>query len=556
MRTPAYVFRILARWALLSGLLAVGLFVAAGTTHVTMLRAYIAVFSAMLLATMLAVNPELARERAHPGGDGRDSRTRFAAGFFFLVTVGAAAIDVGQLHQSDNVPRALSIAALVVFAASVALQAWAMVVNPFFSPAIRVQSERGHSLITRGPYRFLRHPGYLAMLFAMPASALAIGSWLALIPAAGFGVVIVARARMEDEFLSKHLAGYADYMQRVPVGLLPHLSPVRIALLAVAGFALLAVGLVYGDNGNSTAGVALSPSPFNEQRAFDELKLLTTIGPRPPGSVAHDGTTIYLFDALLAAGVGFDGVHLDTFQASTPIGQVEMTNVIAKIPGAEPEIVVLGGHYDTKRMKLRFVGANDGASSAAFLLEMARVLVQRQNRFTYWIVFFDGEEALKSWSASDSLYGSRHFVRKLTPDQVKHIRAMINVDMIGDRDLHIHRETHSDPQLTNLIFEEARDLGYGRYFLARPLPVGDDHMPFLQAGIPAVDLISLDFGPLNLYWHTPLDTAGECSPKSLGIVGRVLLAVLDDLEGGRTPTPALASLDRGAPETIRQEDRK
>jgi glutaminyl-peptide cyclotransferase len=108
-----------------------------------------------------------------------------------------------------------------------------------------------------------------------------------------------------------------------------------------------------------------------------------------------------------------------------------------------------------------------------------------------------------------------------------------NVDMIGDRNLHIHRDTHSDPQLSSLIFRECQELGYGQYFLETPLPVEDDHLPFVHAGIPAVDLISLDYSPLNLYWHTPLDTVGKCSATSLGIVGRVLLTALDDLETGR-----------------------
>jgi glutaminyl-peptide cyclotransferase len=96
------------------------------------------------------------------------------------------------------------------------------------------------------------------------------------------------------------------------------------------------------------------------------------------------------------------------------VGKIQMTNVIAKIPGAQPDTVILGGHYDTKRMKMPFVGANDGASSTAFLIEMAQVLAHRKNRFTYWVVLFDGEEALKSWSAADGLYGSRHFVQALT----------------------------------------------------------------------------------------------------------------------------------------------
>jgi protein-S-isoprenylcysteine O-methyltransferase Ste14 len=180
-----------------------------------MLRAYVAVFSALLLVTMLAVDPGLAQERAHPGAGAKDETLRFGAGFLFLVTIAFAAIDVGRLHRSDAVPVAVSMIALVLFAAALAFQAWAMIVNPFFSPVTRIQADRGHRVITEGPYRFLRHPGYLAMLIAIPASAIAIGSLLALIPAAGFCAVIVRRARMEDEFLKRNLTCYIDYMQRV-----------------------------------------------------------------------------------------------------------------------------------------------------------------------------------------------------------------------------------------------------------------------------------------------------------------------------------------------------
>jgi protein-S-isoprenylcysteine O-methyltransferase Ste14 len=170
---------------------------------------------------MLAVDPGLAQERVHPGQGAKDSRTRFGAGFLFLVTVGFAALDVGRLHQSNAVPLPGTIIALAVFAAALAFQMWAMVVNPFFSPVTRIQAERGHHIITQGPYRFLRHPGYLAMLIAIPASAIAIGSWLALIPAAGFCALIVRRAQVEDEFLKGNLAGYIDYMRRAPGGPFP-----------------------------------------------------------------------------------------------------------------------------------------------------------------------------------------------------------------------------------------------------------------------------------------------------------------------------------------------
>ena len=217
-------FRVLVRWAVLTSLLAAVLFIAAGSTRIPSLRDYVAVLSALLLFTMVAVEPELARERAHPAGTDIDPGTRTASAFFFLVTIIFAALDVGRLHQSDSVPPSWQIAGIMVFAAALILQAAAMIVNPFFSPALRIQAERDHLLITRGPYRFLRHPGYLAMLIAVPASALAIGSWLALIPAAGFGLVIVRHARKEDEFLKQNLSGFIDYMERVRGGLFPRLQ--------------------------------------------------------------------------------------------------------------------------------------------------------------------------------------------------------------------------------------------------------------------------------------------------------------------------------------------
>jgi protein-S-isoprenylcysteine O-methyltransferase Ste14 len=218
---PHHILRALTRWAILTALLAGGLFVAAGTTHIPTLRAYVAVFSVLLLVTMLAVDPGLAEERARPRAGGKDAKLRSGAGFLFLATIGFAAMDVGRVHRLDTVPAPVSIVALAVFAAALAFQAWAMIVNPFFSPVMRVQAERGHHVITQGPYRFLRHPGYLAMMIAIPASSFAIGSWLALIPAAGFDLIILRRAQREDEFLPEELPGYREYRHRVRGGLLP-----------------------------------------------------------------------------------------------------------------------------------------------------------------------------------------------------------------------------------------------------------------------------------------------------------------------------------------------
>jgi len=220
MRDRSYLARTLGRWVLLTLSFAFLLFFAAGSTAIASLRAYVTTFSGLLLVTMLAVHPDLAQERVH-GHEGLDSGARLASGFLFLLTVMAAALDVGRLHESDCVAAGVRLAALLTFSAAVAFQASAMIVNPFFSPVIRLQGERNHQVISQGPYRLLRHPGYLAMVVAIPASALALGSWLALIPGLAFSVVIVRRTACEDRFLKMNLLGYTDYSRRVRFRLLP-----------------------------------------------------------------------------------------------------------------------------------------------------------------------------------------------------------------------------------------------------------------------------------------------------------------------------------------------
>jgi Zn-dependent M28 family amino/carboxypeptidase len=275
---------------------------------------------------------------------------------------------------------------------------------------------------------------------------------------------------------------------------------------------------------------------FNGGRAFADLQHLVAFGPRPVGSKALDSSRAWIIGQLEQAGCK---VVQDHFAGATPVGNIPMVNLIAEIPGKEPKhIIMIAGHYDTKLEKsFSFVGANDGGSSAAFLLEIARELRQTQHKLTYWIVFFDGEEALQNWSDTDSTYGSRHFVQKLTADgELSRIQAMILVDMIGDAHLDIHWDQNSTDWLNKLVFGEADSLGYSRYFL-RQQPVGmdDDHIPFVQAGVSAVDLIDFTYGPDNNsspgpYWHTTQDTVQHCSPSSLTIVGRVVKAALEKLE--------------------------
>ena len=198
-------------------------FLAAGTTRLSSLRNYLATFSAVLLATMIAIDPGLAEERSRVSAKSGASE-RVSAGAAFLATLAVAAFEIGRLHSIPSVPMSARHASLALFAGAMALEMWAMVENPFFSPEVRLQPERGHKLIASGPYRFMRHPGYLAMLVAMPSSALAIGSWLALAPAAAFCRTIWKRVGQEEEFLLENLAGYPDYLGKVGGRLLPRME--------------------------------------------------------------------------------------------------------------------------------------------------------------------------------------------------------------------------------------------------------------------------------------------------------------------------------------------
>ena len=216
-RSFRYAVPTIGRWAAISTALSALLFLAAATTRLTSLRAYLGAFCLVLLVTMLSVDPQLAQERANPGPDSSTSRLRFASGFFFLMSLISASFLVGRTHTLIA-PTAVRWTAWTIFMSSSSLQTWAMIANPFFSPVVRIQSERNHKLIDSGPYRFLRHPGYLAMCISVPASAVAIGSWIALVPAAAFVVVIRRRVEIEDQFLKLRLSGYAEYAQLVRSG--------------------------------------------------------------------------------------------------------------------------------------------------------------------------------------------------------------------------------------------------------------------------------------------------------------------------------------------------
>jgi glutaminyl-peptide cyclotransferase len=270
---------------------------------------------------------------------------------------------------------------------------------------------------------------------------------------------------------------------------------------------------------------ATQPAQFDGARAWAHLRAQVEIGPRVAGTPENAKTRAFIISTLAASGI--KAVE-QPFDARTPLGTVKMANVIATLPGDRPERIILASHFDTKLFKeFRFVGASDSASSTAALLELARVLKERPRPFTLEFLFLDGEEAFVEWSAADSTYGSRHYVQQArTAGTLTGIKALILLDMIGDSDLNIRREENSTRWLTDVIWAAARRLGHQRHFLDESTPIEDDHLPFLEAGVAAVDVIDLDYAA----WHTVDDTLDKVSAESVKIVGDVVLAALPEIE--------------------------
>jgi glutaminyl-peptide cyclotransferase len=179
-----------------------------------------------------------------------------------------------------------------------------------------------------------------------------------------------------------------------------------------------------------------------------------------------------------------------------------------------------------------YVGANDGGSSTAILLELANQLRgEKRDGYSVWLFFTDGEEAVKEWSDTDSLYGSRHLAEKWQKDgTLKNIKAFLLADMIGDADLNVDRDASSTRWLEDMVLQAATELGYQSHFFARTIAVEDDHLPFVHLGVPSADLIDLDYGYGNVFHHTPQDTLDKLSPKSIEIVGKVILQTIQLLD--------------------------
>src|SRR5262249_250887 len=252
--------------------------------------------------------------------------------------------------------------------------------------------------------------------------------------------------------------------------------------------AALLLSLVVSCQGGINASPP-KPADFHADRAFEHAKKLVAFVPRPSGSDPIAKTQAYIEEELKSYGLN---VSEDAFTATTPKGQIAMKNIIGHVEGSKPGVVMITGHYDTK-LQPGFVGANDGASSAAAVLELARVFAKSKPEYSLWFVFFDGEEAVEDWSAMnamDNTYGNRHMGDTMKANgSIKQARALVLLDMIGDKDLNIKREGESTKWLVDLIWSTAKNSGYGKTFLADEQFISDDHLAFRDAGVPVVDLI-------------------------------------------------------------------
>ena len=268
---------------------------------------------------------------------------------------------------------------------------------------------------------------------------------------------------------------------------------------------------------------------FDGNKAFEHVAQLVAIGPRPPASDGIRRAQQYIKAQLQTFNCQVDE---DDFHAQTPVGDVAMKNIIAKVPGEGPGIILLMTHYDTLGSVKDFVGAEDGGSSTGLMLEMARLLCPKKQPNAVWIAFLDGEEAFVNWNQDDDhTYGSRELAARLAVSgELKRVKAVILADMVGQKNLEIHRESDSTKWLTDLVWKKAASLGYGDIFTSRESQVADDHQPFLSRGVPAVDIIDLDGYTNAGYWHTTQDTIDKVSPKSLAIVGYVILESVNELQ--------------------------
>jgi Zn-dependent M28 family amino/carboxypeptidase len=260
-----------------------------------------------------------------------------------------------------------------------------------------------------------------------------------------------------------------------------------------------------------------------------DTRRAVAFGERPSGSAANTRLRDWIVAQLKPLG---GQLTMDSFVGQTPTGPVRMANVVLKFSGSSGRAIAVTGHFDTKKIPMvHFLGANDGGSSTGFLLEFARVAAKMSHHDDLYIVFFDGEEAVGEWTDRDSVYGSRHLAAKWASDgTLARLKALINIDMIGDKELDIMNDGNSNAGLVQLMLAVADKLGDGKYFLRERQGIDDDHIPFAQSGVNVLDIIDFNYGPNNAYWHTAQDTDDKLSEHSFQVVGDVVVGMVRELD--------------------------
>lgn len=283
-----------------------------------------------------------------------------------------------------------------------------------------------------------------------------------------------------------------------------------------------------------SADVAKDIPAFDGDKAFDLLKKQVDMGPRYPGVAGHVACSDFIVAQLKPYA---DEVTVQEFRQTVAGRDLDLRNVIAKFNKDAKQWIILAAHWDTrpfadmevtasKRAK-PILGANDGASGVAVLLELARLFAQRQPKVGVMMVFFDGEDYTPNPpTAEDMFLGSKYFASSLDRKTKAQVKYGILLDMIGDKNLDIHEEAQSveaAPEVVRNVWDTAESLGYGKSFIAsRKYSISDDHIPLIRAGIKCIDVIDFNYGS----WHTLDDTVDKCSAESLKTVGEVIAHVV------------------------------
>ncbi len=264
-------------------------------------------------------------------------------------------------------------------------------------------------------------------------------------------------------------------------------------------------------------------------------ELLAAAPKRFNGSPGHAAAEKFI-ESHFAPEQADHRLDVDTFTASTPAGLQTMHNIIVRFPGKKDGYIVIGSHYETNYplKDINFVGANDGACTTAFLIELGQYFrTHPPLGYSVVLVFFDGEEAVNKWSASDSLYGSRHLAAKWSQEGVlPRIKAFLLADMIGDKDLDIDQDGNSNPALEDLLKIAAKNTGHSNAISRDKTPIEDDTVPFAKRNVPVLDVIDYDYGPMDpatgdhAFHHTEKDTIDRISPQSLQTDGDIFLELI------------------------------